>query len=92
MAYNNLGYVYEYLGRFEEAIKYYKQAIKIKPDFVLAHENLANLVDARYRSGITHLKNGNKDSALKEYEILKTIDANMANELLKIINKDKMKK
>ena len=88
MAHNNLGYAYEYLGRFEEAIQYYKKAIEIKPGLTLAHDNLAGLAEARYRSGISYFNNGNKDLALKEYEILKTIDENTANQLLKIINRN----
>ena len=39
-AYNNLGLTYEKLGEKETAIKNYKKAIDIYPDFKLAKENL----------------------------------------------------
>jgi tetratricopeptide (TPR) repeat protein len=76
-AYLNLGVTYYKLGRYQDTVEPYKQAIKIKPDFVLAHYNL----------GVTYLVTGDKSSALEEYEILKTLDAEKANELFKLINK-----
>jgi len=38
--YNNLAFVLDKKGRFEEAIRYYLKALKIKPDFAQAHNNL----------------------------------------------------
>jgi tetratricopeptide (TPR) repeat protein len=76
IAQSNLAGAYEKLGRYEEAIEAYKQAISIKPD-----------AEAHYNLGVAYYKSGDKDSALKEYEILKTLDMSMANELLKIINR-----
>jgi protein O-mannosyl-transferase len=76
-AYINLGVTYYRLGRYKDAVEPYKQAIRIRPDIVLAHYNL----------GVAYLVTGDKSSALEEYKILKTLDAEQANELLKLINK-----
>ena len=38
--YNNLGGLYNNLGKFNEATQAYKKAIEIKPDYALAHSNL----------------------------------------------------
>ena len=43
VAWNDLGDVYESKGNKEEAIKCYKQALKIKPDNQRAKENLEKL-------------------------------------------------
>jgi tetratricopeptide (TPR) repeat protein len=76
-AHINLGVTYYKLGRYQDAVEPYKQAIRIKPDFVLAHYNL----------GVAYLVTGDKGSALEEYKILKTLDAEKANELLNLIYK-----
>jgi len=47
----------------------------LKPDFGDAHEYL----------GRTYLVMGNKDAAMREYEVLRRLDAKMADELLKAI-------
>jgi Flp pilus assembly protein TadD len=76
-AYLNLGVTYYKLGRYQDAVEPYNQAIRIKPDFAMAHYNL----------GVAYLVTGDKDSALEEYKILKTLDAERANELFKLIYK-----
>jgi Flp pilus assembly protein TadD len=70
-----VGYCYGNLGRYQDEIESYKQAIRIKPDFAKAHYNL----------GIAYLLKGDKGSALEEYKILKTLDAEKANELFNLI-------
>jgi hypothetical protein len=42
---------------------------------------------AHYNLGVAYLVTGDKDSALEEYKILKTLDAEKANELFKLIDK-----
>jgi len=75
-AHNNLGAAYGSLERHQEAIEAYKQAIRIKPDHVSSHFNL----------GLTYLLIiGDKGSALEEYKILKTLDAEKANKLFNLI-------
>jgi len=63
--------------KIKEAIESYKQAIRIKPDYAKAHYNL----------GVTYLVIGDKGSALDEYKILKTLDAEQANKLFNLIYK-----
>jgi tetratricopeptide (TPR) repeat protein len=75
--YDNLGNAYFKLGHYQDAIEAYKQAIRIKPDDAEAH----------YLLGITYLIIGDKDSALEEYKILKTLDVELAKELFNLINK-----
>jgi tetratricopeptide (TPR) repeat protein len=76
-AYYGLGLAYGNLGRWQEAIDGFKQAIKIKPDDA----------EARYHLGIACLQIGDKDSASEEYKILKTLDAEKANQLFNLIHK-----
>ena len=76
-AYINLGVAYYRLGRYKDAVEPYKQAIKIRPDYALAH----------YALGVDYLAIGDKGAAVEEYKILKTLDAQKANELFKMINK-----
>jgi len=54
-----------------------KQAIRIKPDYAEAHCIL----------GVTYLMTGDKGSALEEYKILKTVNAELANKLFNMIYK-----
>ena len=63
-------------GNWMDAIENYKLSIKLKPNNPEAHYNL----------GKAYLKIENKDLAWEEYEILKTLDEELANELLGIIN------
>ena len=63
-----LGLRYHNNGNYQKAIEAYKQAIKIKPDYALAH----------YSLGKAYLVTGDKGSALEEYNILKTLDADLA--------------
>ncbi len=76
-AYLNLGVAYGKLGRLPEAIEAFKQAIKLKPDYVEAHKNL----------GTAYLAIGNKNSAMAEFNILKSLNSELANKLSKEINK-----
>jgi tetratricopeptide (TPR) repeat protein len=76
-AHYGLGVAYGSLGRYRDAIDAYKQAIRIRPDYADAHCNI----------GATYLITGDKGSALEEYKILKTLDAEKANELFKLIYK-----
>ena len=42
-AYNNLGYAYALAGRNQDAEKAYRQALRLKPDYKLARNNLESL-------------------------------------------------
>jgi tetratricopeptide (TPR) repeat protein len=60
---------------YDKALDAYKHALEIKPDYANAHEYL----------GRTYLAMGNKDGAMREHEILKRLDAKLADELMKAI-------
>ena len=60
----------------EEAIKSFKQTIRIDPDYKSAHYNL----------GCIYSFLNDRDSALEQYEILKTLDTEKANELFNVMN------
>lgn len=71
------GYCCGNLGRFQEATEAFKQAITIKSDYAGAH----------YGLGVTYLAIGDKDSAVSEHKILKTLDVERANKLFNLIYK-----
>jgi tetratricopeptide (TPR) repeat protein len=74
----NLGVTYGKSGMYKEAFEAYKQAIRINPDDALAHFNL----------GITYaIFLNDRDSALEQYKILKSLDPEKANELYNMIYK-----
>jgi tetratricopeptide (TPR) repeat protein len=76
-AHNNLGRIFANSDRWHEAIEAYKQAVKFKPDLFEAHNNL----------GYAYLAVGDKNSALAEYNILKSLNPQLADKLLNQINK-----
>ena len=43
MAHNNLGVSYKNQGQWDDAITWYKKAIRLKPDYARAYNNLALL-------------------------------------------------
>ena len=55
----------------QRRIDFYKQAIRIDPDYVAAHYNL----------GFAMYQQGDKAAALDEYKILKKIDKEAADKL-----------
>jgi len=73
--YVNLGVASGQLGLYKDAIEAIKQAIRIEPDDA---ETLYNL-------GVTYILIGDRNLALNEYEILKELDINLANELFDLI-------
>src|SRR2546425_730931 len=74
-AHSNLGVAYGKLGRWQEAVAAFQQAIRLKPDFAEAHLNL----------GVAYLILGDRDLALEEYKILRTLDQNLADDLFSFI-------
>jgi lipoprotein NlpI len=75
-AYLNLGVAYSGLGRWQVAIDAYKQAIIISP----------NYEDAHYKLGIACLVVGDRNSALAELNILKSLNSKFTNDLFNQIN------
>ena len=78
--YMGLGIAYGILGFNSEAIAALKMATQIKPGYGQAHYALA----------LGYLLLSDKASALKEYGILKTLDPNLADQLIRLI-KDNIK-
>lgn len=77
---NNLGAAYLYKKKYDEAAKYFKQAIKIDSGNTIFHFNL----------GITYLSQKKKRLAVDQLKILQTTDAHRANLLYKGIYADKL--
>jgi len=63
--------------RFDEAISCFRRVLLVKPDDIGAH----------YGLGAAYPAFGDSNSALEEYKILKTLDVEQANKLLKLIGK-----
>lgn len=78
--YLGLGIAYGILGFNSEAIAALRMATQIKPGYGQAHYALA----------LGYLLLSDKASALKEYGILKTLDPNLADQLIRLI-KDNIK-
>jgi tetratricopeptide (TPR) repeat protein len=74
-AYGGLGTSYHMLRRYQESKVAYQHAIRLKPDFAEAH----------YGLGRTYLMLGDRDGAVAEYHVLKTLDPQSAAELWKNI-------
>lgn len=69
----NLGVTSSNAKQYEEAEKYYNRAIELKPDFLNAYINLADLIlkpDAKIVEDMNKIK-GTSDSELKKYNNLK---------------------
>ncbi len=71
-----IGNSYYELGKYEDAIKSFKQAIRIDPDFAEAHYNLGGVYSCL----------NDRDSALEQYEISKSLDPELANKLFNFIS------
>ncbi len=84
----NLGVTSADLGRLDEAERYYKRTIELKPDYYNAYLNLADLKlkpDAAIVKEINSL--GTSDKDLKKYEALKVKRQKLFTEALPILEK-----
>ena len=75
-AYGGLASIYHKLGDSEEAIKYCNKALEINPSSGTIHETLA----------LAYIDIGDRNSAWEEYEILKKLNPEYANEILDLLN------
>ena len=75
--YLGLGITYNILGLSDKAMEALKKAVLINPGFAQARHALA----------LCYLRNGDRASALEEYEILKGLDPDLAEKLILLINK-----
>ena len=79
VANNYLGQTYQSMERHQEAVEAFKQAITLKPNFAEAHFNL----------GVLYLELGAQTQARQEYLILKQLESELAEELLRKLNASK---
>jgi protein O-mannosyl-transferase len=70
-AHHNLGNALVGQGRYQEAIAQFTEALRIAPLYAPTHYNL----------GSAYLKMGDRDAAFREYDILKTMNPDMASTL-----------
>ena len=78
-AHYDLGLAYGESIKWKKAIKSYKQAVRINPDYAEAHYYLGvAYIDLNDEE---ELNEKLRDSALEQYEILKSLDPERANEL-----------
>jgi tetratricopeptide (TPR) repeat protein len=76
-AHFNLGLTLYTGGRYSEAIQAYKEVIRFRPKLAPGHFNLA----------LACFAINDRDAAIGEYRILKTLDMKMADQLYGLINK-----
>jgi tetratricopeptide (TPR) repeat protein len=74
-AHFNLGLALYNGRRYSEAIEAYKAVVKLRPQLAAAHYNL----------GLSYVAINDKAAARREYDILKTLNANMASDLQTVI-------
>jgi tetratricopeptide (TPR) repeat protein len=70
-AHYGLGSSYAQLGRYEDAIGSLKEAVHLKPSWAAPH----------YTLGLVHLLQGDVEKAFREYQVLRQIDARLADNL-----------
>jgi tetratricopeptide (TPR) repeat protein len=73
--YYGLGWIYSKLEKYENTIKMFKMAVRIRPKYIYAH----------YGLGLAHLVLGDRKMAIEEYDILKSLDQNIAHKLFEQI-------
>lgn len=84
----NLGVTSSNAGKLVEAENYYKKVIELKPAYVDAYLNLADLIlkpDAKIVEEINKLTNSEKD--LKKYEVLKADRQKLFNKAMPFLEK-----
>jgi len=72
-AHYSLGVIFIFQRKYREAIDKFTEALRIKSDYAEAH----------YELGTAYLAMGDRDSALREYEILKSKNPRLADALSK---------
>lgn len=74
-AWTNLGYSYRKAGDNQKALDAYRRALDLRPDYKFAHAYVGRL----------YIAMDNRAMAMRHYEILRRLDAAMAEELRKAI-------
>lgn len=111
VAHFGLGVAYSRLENWEEALKYFKKTIELSPTFAQGYLGLGitynvlgfnveainalkkavlikpRFAQARHALALCYLMNGDQASALEEYEILRGLNPDLADQLILLINK-----
>ncbi len=74
-AWTNLGYAYRKVKDYGRSVEAYEQALRLRPDYAQAHDYLAR----------TYLAMGNREGAMRHYEILRRLDRRLAERLWRAI-------
>ncbi len=74
-AWFHLGFTFAKLGRPDERVNAYRQAVAVKPDFAEAH----------YSLGVVYALANRRSEALEEQKILEKLDADLAAQLAMLI-------
>jgi tetratricopeptide (TPR) repeat protein len=85
----NLGVTNANANKAEEAEKYYKKTIELKPDYIDAYLNLADLIlkpDAKYVEEMLKIK-GTSESEMKKYNAIKADREKIFNKAMPILEK-----
>jgi len=72
----NLGFLYKDLGDSQQAMESFRDALLFKPDYIKARCHIA----------VLYAEMGDRENALQEYELVKKLDKNSAEELYLLIN------
>jgi len=110
VAYFGLGVTYSRLENWEEALVYFKKTIELNPTFEQGYLGLGitynilgfndkamtalkkavlinpGFAQARHALALCYLRNGDRESALEEYKILRGLDPDLADQLIQLIN------
>ncbi len=84
----NLGVTSANANKLDEAEKYYRKVIDIKPDYINAYLNLSDLIlkpDSKLVEQINKLSNSAKD--LKQYDVLKVERQKLFNKAMPVLEK-----
>lgn len=79
MGHYGLGEVYLELEQYADAIAEFKEAIRLSEGQGRSHSH--------YHLGLAYLRSGNREAALKEYQILKRLNKELAGQLLEELRK-----
>jgi len=77
---NVLGIVYYKRKQFDNAISVLKNAVETAPD----------VFEIRYNLALAHLARGNKAAAISQYNLIKTGDRKLADQLYRVLQGDKV--
>ena len=77
-AYYALGYAYYQKRKYKQAIDAFENTVRLKPNNAFAFRKL----------GSAYLKVGKKDKAREQYQVLKQLDNQLAEELFREISND----